>query len=269
MRHLTGALALIISISIAQPAHAFFGWGKKSAAPAPIGAVIVDMSGKVEFKTQKSTSWSPARPQQPLNEGDTLKTNSNGRAVILFTDGSKIRISKRANFVMEKQTSRDVKLSITMGKLEAWVKKMRRRRWSVRTPTAVAAIRGTEFTVGVSRTGETTWDLFGGSLDISDNFGNSIPLSAGQRLVADVSKGIAEAKPQPIPPSVKMAPEPKFATPKPKAPAPKGEEKTDDPVAVEEAGEEQPLKPIENPAQDEGIEDEEGIPDDISPSAPQ
>ena len=82
MKHLNGALALIISISLASPADAgFFDWGRKKPAPAPIGAVVVEITGKVEFQGKHDEDWTDAQLQQPLEEGDMLMTDANGAVV--------------------------------------------------------------------------------------------------------------------------------------------------------------------------------------------
>jgi len=226
MKHINATLALVLTFSLAQPSHAFFGWGKKAAAPAPIGAVIVELSGKVEFQSKDSDEWFAAELQQPLEEGDTIMTDARGSAVILFTDGSKIRISKNAAFVMEQQNEQEVKLLVKYGHFEAWVKKLRKRRWKVRTPNAVAAIRGTDFVIRLTSpdgstkdfsslqqlidsntpiTVNTTFELFSGSINVSDGFGNRQQLAPGQKLDAGANTGIKNSKPTALPPGKKMA----------------------------------------------------------------
>jgi hypothetical protein len=223
-------LAVSISLCLASPAEAFFGWGRKPAAPAPIGAVVVELTGTVEYQPADADAWEPARLQQTLEQGDMLMTDLSGSAVILFLDGSKIRISKNAAFVMEKQNEREVKLEVKFGVFEAWVKKLTSRRWKVRTPSAVAAIRGTDFVIRLtSPDGSTqdfstlqqlvesnqpipvdaTFELFTGAIDVSDGFGNQTALAPGQQLSADANTGISQSEPKAMPAGKKMASKPK------------------------------------------------------------
>lgn len=197
--------------AFAPAAHAQWWRGKKKEAPAPVGAALGSVSGKVEIQAKGSTSWSDGRADTAVNAGTKIKTGRDGAAVIAFTDGSVLEISKNSTFVFEGHSAKRVKVRLTVGFLKAWVKKNVGRRYTVRTPTSVAAIRGTEFQATVDPSGQTTWDLFSGSIDVTDNFGNSSALTPGNRMVASKATGLTEAKP--IPPSVKMAPKPQVAAP--------------------------------------------------------
>lgn len=230
MKQTFQAVAVVVSLSLTVPAEAFFGWGRSEpAATTPVGAVIVELSGKVETQSRDSETWEPAVLQQTLNPGDMVMTDADGTAVVLFLDGSKIRLSQNAAFVMEQMDEKEVKLEVKFGVFEAWVKKLRTRRWRVRTPSGVAAIRGTDFVIRlVSPDGtirdfaslqqliesntpisvDTVFELFTGSLDVTDGFGNRTGLLPGQQLTADTNTGISRSKPQSLPQGTTMAKKP-------------------------------------------------------------
>ncbi|MFA5140484.1 MAG: FecR domain-containing protein [Elusimicrobiota bacterium] len=201
-------IAAILIAAGAVPSHALFGFGEKSAAPEPVGAVLSSVLGKVEHMAKDADKWKPASSQQLVQLGDQIKTGPKGKAFVVFLDGTKLLISEKSEFTFKSHSPKKVSVYMGVGILEAWVKKVAKRRFEVRTPSAVASVRGTEWRTEVAPTGDTNFDLFGGSLDVNDNFGNFQPIDPGQRIVADDAKGIAESKPEPIPQAVVMAPEP-------------------------------------------------------------
>ncbi len=204
------ALAIVLSVS-APPSHAIFGWGEKKAGAAEVmAAAVSEVTGSVRTQS-KGGAWTAATAQQALNAGDKIKTGSDGSTIIAFTDGSVIQVDKNSTFVFEGHSRKKVRVRLSIGYIKAWIKKSSRR-YTVRTPTSVAAVRGTEFVTAVDASGRTTWDLFKGSLNITDNFGNSASLAAGNRLVATKTKGLQKA--QSIPKGIKMAPKPKAKLPK-------------------------------------------------------
>ncbi len=92
----------------------------------------------------------------PVWVGDTVRTQSNGKAEITFADGSIIRLAadtrtEIAEYLVGEQQTRG-KLSLLGGKIQSLVKKglgffgrTRRNRFEVHTPTAVVGVRGTDF----------------------------------------------------------------------------------------------------------------------------
>jgi hypothetical protein len=210
---LTRTLSFAVALSLfAAPSHALFGRDKKSADTGPVGAVLSSVVGKVEHMAKGSDAWKPASSQQLVQVGDQIKTGPKGKAFVVFLDGTKLLINEKSEFAYRSHSPKKVGVYMAVGILEAWVKRVAKRRFEVRTPSAVASVRGTEWRTEVTPAGDTRFDLFGGNLDVNDNFGNFQPIDAGQRIVADDAKGLAESKPEPIPPRVVMAPEPAVNT---------------------------------------------------------
>ncbi|MBI5243441.1 MAG: FecR domain-containing protein [Elusimicrobia bacterium] len=215
------AAKILCALLLALPlsAHALLGFGGKKDLPV-VSASVASAQGDVQLQQAAAPGWIPAATGKLLSSGDALKTGASGSAVIAFSDGTKLSLGPNSSQVMERLQPGRVEVNLSIGLIEAWVKKLAGRRFTVRTPTAVASVRGTEFRAEVDASGRTTVDLFGGSLDLTDHFGNQTSLDSGQRIVADVKAGVAEAKPVPIPPEVKPKPEPAVALP----PPPKAEE---------------------------------------------
>lgn len=244
------AATAVLLVGATAPAQAaFLDFLKKKPAPPAPAASIASVAGTVSYQPKGAPASTAAQAGQLLAAGDAVKTGDDGKAVIAFSDGSKVQLSANAAFAMESIAPALIGVRLDVGVLEAWVKKVAGRRFQTRTPTAVASVRGTEFRTEVGPSGQTTWDLFGGSLDVANNAGQTVRVEPGQRVALDTAGTIEPV--QPIPPTVKMAVEPVVQLPAP-APAPAkvetkeeapAEETAPEEVKVEEAKTEEPPPP--------------------------
>ena len=230
------AFALALAALLAAPAHAIWPFGD-TKPDGPLGAVLADVSGPVTVQKAGATSAAPAASQTALDTGDTVKTAAGGRAVIAFLDGSKMQLKDNSTFGVGKHSAKKVGVSIDIGTLQFWIAKAaQRRRYEMRTPTAVAAVRGTVGDIEVAANGETSFNLFEGSLGITDNRGNEVRLEPNQMVKSDDQTGLKDAKIEALPENKKMEEPPKTpgetaaATPPPPA---EGDKKAEGDAAAE------------------------------------
>lgn len=199
---------------------------RAAAAPAPAAAAtIAEISGEPEVLLDGVEPWMKASAGMQLTPGSKIRTGA-GSATLLFFDGSKVRISEHADFTLEGAESSSIALFLGMGKLQAWVAKLRSRTFKTRTPTAVASVRGTKYDLSTDGK-NTTINLYQGSLAVNNNFGQSTLLSAGQSIQTGVSApapgktGTTPAfRPVALPPNMTMPPEPKLTMAPPMMPPP-------------------------------------------------
>lgn len=228
------AAALLVAAVLVLPALS-------QAATEPVGAVLSTVLGGVQYKAKGALVWQAASSQQPLNSGDELKTGADGKALVVFLDGTKVMLSPGSDFALQSNSPKKIDIKMAVGLLEAWVKKVKGRRFAIKTPSSVAAIRGTELRCEVDTSGATSWDLFNGGLQISDSQGNEQQMDSGQRLVADPTQGVAQAKIEAIPPSVQPSPEPVGDKAAAEAKAAEAKAKAEDAVLKAKAAEEKAL----------------------------
>lgn len=91
-----------------------------------------------------------------LERGTELRTGANGRVRLRFIDGSTLVVSdstvlKLERFELAADKRREVTLMLETGLIGQKVAPSPGGSWEVRTPTAVTAVRGTEFIVEVGR----------------------------------------------------------------------------------------------------------------------
>ena len=203
---LSSALALTFALSL--PSHALFGWGDKPDT-GPLGAVLGEVAGPVQVKRAAGGDFAPAAAQTALDSGDVLKTGPGGRAVVVFLDGSKMQVKESATFAVESHSAKKVAVKIDVGTLQFWIKKVAQRRaYQMRTPTAVASVRGTEGEIDVAPNGATEFVLFSGSLGITDAHGVEVRLEPNQQVKSEPEKGLSEAKVEAVPATKTMDPAP-------------------------------------------------------------
>ncbi len=213
------AATLISLFMFAGPLHAATASGAGRIAPAPRGMTpakakkITKMAGYIGIVEGQGMvlldgvePWVKAKVGQQLTPGTQVKTKARSSVTIAFTDGSKVRLGPNANFKLETVKRSKISIYLGLGKMEAWVKRLARRTFQARTPVAVASVRGTVFGINVQSPTQAEISCYKGSLGVTDNFGRTRSLGAGQRLSANAQSG--SSAPKNLPPGTKTPDEP-------------------------------------------------------------
>lgn len=249
------ALPASVFAAAAMPATTPANTPGASAAKAPakpakfvMTAFISTIEGSAQVQLGGSDIWALAKAEQELAAGSQIKTQAGSAVIIGFTDGSKVRVGPNATFKIEEVSNSKIAIFIGLGKLESWVAKMAKRTFQARNPVAVASVRGTCFAMDVISPTNVGMTCFSGGLAVTDNFGHSTPLGAGQVMQADAATG--SSAPQAAPAGTTAPVEPVVVIPAAiaavSAPAPAAEAA---PVAAaEEAPAAEPAAPVAAPA---------------------
>jgi len=140
-------------------------------AASPL-AVISETAGRVSVMSASSAGkWVKAKTGDFLFEGDRVKTAKKSRAVINFISGIEIEVNEETEFVIklsEKQGDRREEMDMILGEILSKVRPGADYR--VRTPQAVAAVRGTKF--GMRALGNMTEVyVLDGMVDVFNDYG--------------------------------------------------------------------------------------------------
>lgn len=200
--------ALTLLAGLSAPAAAI--WPFSDPAPAgPLGAVLAEAQGAVFVQKAGQATPTSAAAQTALDAGDLVKTGVGGRAVVAFLDGSKMQLKENASFSVAGHSAKKVSVKIDLGTVQYWIaKQAKRRRYELRTPTAVASVRGTSGEVEVALNGESFFAQWTGSTDVTDSRGNNVRLEANQQVTSDDQKGLEGAKVEPLATDKQAEPEP-------------------------------------------------------------
>ncbi len=145
---LVGLLVVLVSATFAQ--------AQSSAATAQIRT----LTGQVEIQRKGETQWTPAVVGARLAEGDNIRAHAGGSAVLDLPEGSTLFVAENSRVVVTKlevdsqNQARNILFHLVVGKVRALVSKAsitlvraRQSNFTISTPTAVAAARGTDFQV--------------------------------------------------------------------------------------------------------------------------
>lgn len=165
----------------------------ETAARLVHAAGAVTLEGKAGSRAAKSGAV--------LAEGDAVVTAAGAVAVVELPDGSrlKLRESSRLAVTLPGPKSAGTEAFLSFGSVFAKVSKRLGQKFSVRTPSAVAAVRGTEFFTAYGRAKGAERDLWvcvnEGAVDLTTTkSGETLLVPAGKGVL--IKSGLDLTKPQ-------------------------------------------------------------------------
>ncbi len=148
---------------------------------------VTQITGDVKIIRDKQTQPSQLKAYDPVFEGDTLQTGADGRVKVLLTDDSVITLSPSTKLKVRQQTfsrteaKRESFFDLLEGRLRAAVARYSgnyTNSFKVKTPTAVAGVRGSIQVVGTGG-GQDFMACVEGPCTYG-NPGNEVTLNSGE-----------------------------------------------------------------------------------------
>ncbi len=176
MKRLHLTLAVLIAFLTGGPALPS-GWSLETEQDAR--ARLIAARGTVQYLAAASPNWELAVPFQDLYLRDSVRTQDQSRAAVLFFDETQVRLGPNARLTVEDRPEGGGSvLNLLSG--EGWFRTKRADAdLEVRTQAATAAIRGTEFGLRVEDDGATTITVVEGSMRFFNEAG-SVDLNPGE-----------------------------------------------------------------------------------------
>jgi Flp pilus assembly protein TadD len=157
---------------------------------APLSGQIAAAKGGEQATLIPRQTWQKAVVQQHLKAGDVLRTNAAGTLAIVFADGTQIRLGRNSVMVV-RLVSKNGPSSLSLQRGRAWGRSPRKRsNLSIETPSATAAIRGTEWAITADEE-SSQLQVFSGAVELSNDAG-SLTVEGGQ--AATVLRGQAPTR---------------------------------------------------------------------------
>jgi len=144
-------------------------------------AYIYGLRGEVDLKKAGAADWARVGGDEKtkLQPGDELRTARASTIEIYMDDGTRIKVAPLSAFKMSEEDGEKVSLGLYFGRVRSWVKKFSKK-FEVRTPSAVCAVRGTDFMVSSDADGNSRVEVYEGSVLAGDSKGNSALVREGQ-----------------------------------------------------------------------------------------
>jgi len=150
-RAATLIIACILLLSFISAAFAEVNW-----------KLVVKVKGTVENKKLNDDKWKPIFSSRPLSNDDLARALDQSEGKILLEGGNVVRFFENSIVEIAKveanETSKLTQVKQTIGKIYCHVERIagKKQRFEVHTPTAVLAVRGSDFVSLVLADGTTT-----------------------------------------------------------------------------------------------------------------
>jgi len=157
-------------------------------APPAAAVEIVSLQGEAEKRTANQT-WQGASIHDQLKAGDQVRTLSLSRMGLLFDDQVQIRLGENSELTIKEpaadqsQNQTQLKLQRGLAWLRARQSQGRENSLSVETPAAVAAIRGTEWSLEIDDDDRVTLTVLRGVVDFRNDHG-AVTVNANELATA-------------------------------------------------------------------------------------
>lgn len=164
-------ICLTVSLTTAQ-----------AAMPA---AKILTLEGRVQYQTAGTAVWEPAQTNQVLRVRDRLRTHECSGAVLQLADFSVLRVGELSIIEMmaPRVAEAKAKINFTQGLLY-FLHRNDEGDLEIETPSAHAAIEGTEFNLRVDADGTTQLTMIDGTVMLSNPLGE-VRLTSGEAGVVE------------------------------------------------------------------------------------
>lgn len=171
----------------------------------PASAKLVQLSGDVSV-SGPSGYWQVARPDTHLQVDHRIKLGKNSSARLVFADGSVMDLQPDTLLVLDTLSLYaggqmiDTRARLQSGRVEirANPKGLSNQRLDIITPSAVTAVRGTQFLVE-AQTGKTVAQTSEGIVELKNSQGNAMVTAGYSSLVNEGQKPAAPTLTKPAP----------------------------------------------------------------------
>jgi len=146
---------------------------------------VLSVHGNVAWKAAAGRAFIPvaASNQQVIRVGDELRTGPDADITLQVPDGSYMVVSENSKFTVEDYWSGNLKsiMNLMVGRVRFYIKKLggQPNPYSVTTPTALIAVRGTIFDVIVDSDKNTEVQCMEGQVKVENIAGDEVILDRG------------------------------------------------------------------------------------------
>ncbi|MHC1742583.1 MAG: FecR domain-containing protein [Syntrophobacteraceae bacterium] len=137
----------------------------------PAEGKVIFVQGVAEIQDHIGQTWRAARPGDVVREQDVVRTGAESGLEIAFDDGSSFFLRSEATLGLTKVRKRGLtemihEMFLEAGRIISHIKKTtgREPRFQIRTPSATAAARGTDFRVGLDSREDTRVEVLKGTV---------------------------------------------------------------------------------------------------------
>ena len=144
--------------------------------------ILMVPEGKVDVRLNSASAWYPVDRKVKVTAGSEIRTAKDSKAGVFFPDGTRFMLGNSSLFAVEETSKKKAGFLLKFGSLKASVAGYFASRFTVRTPAAVCAVRGTEFDIEVGKDGATEMSVSEGLVEVNDSKGDMVVISSEEKL---------------------------------------------------------------------------------------
>ncbi len=198
---------IVLAIVILLVGGGVFWLNSAAQAAVNVSGTLTVYQPTTSLDRGSSGNFADASSGTQVQAGDSVKTDTKGRASIQLPDGTLTRLASNTQITLDAAhfskngTLHDAKFTEKIGRTLTSVQHLvSGATFQVAGQSAVASVRGTKFEVYIKADGTMIVKLFDGFLDFTGKNGTSTHLVAGQQATADPQGNVGPAGPiQPDP----------------------------------------------------------------------
>ena len=167
--------------------------------PSSKVAIAIKTKGDVSIIYKGLNSAQVLKPGSPLSHQDKIKTGKNGYVALMYLDDKtvvKMLGNSDLNIMGDRSGNKINKsLDIKYGRVAANVKPQKGKEFRISTPTSVASVKGTEFTIQSDPSTGDSFTLIEGLIEVTNSItGESTEVQEGETATStpDGSLDVAE-----------------------------------------------------------------------------
>jgi len=118
-------------------------------------AIILSFTGSVDFRAAKDAEWKNAVKGAQIPDSGSVRTGKESRAALFFKNNTTVWLKENTTLEIQSKNIIDNTISLNTGSIKVRVPHLRfREKFSIRSRTALAAVRGTIFTADANESGD-------------------------------------------------------------------------------------------------------------------
>lgn len=163
-------------------------------------AELQPVSGTIQIKKAGTQIWVNTNSRVQIKDGDSVRTGEKSKADLKLKQGHKVALNDKTTLIMESSDPKDTRFSLIIGRVRAFVSKLKgANKFQMKTPVAVASVRGTIFEMEVGEDNASRLSVLEGIVGYRDlaGLGSEVSVLKGQSVL--VETGAAPKPPEPLP----------------------------------------------------------------------
>ncbi|MBD3418814.1 MAG: hypothetical protein GF398_01730 [Chitinivibrionales bacterium] len=131
-------------------------------------AKVTRLEGTASMMRNGGGKWRPVRPGMAVKQGDQLYTRAESFVELKYENGAVVRMDENTKVTIESATATEAETKTGIGNVWVNMKKIASgsKKFEITSPTAVAAIRGTAFTMQTDRDSSSSVSVYNGKVAV-------------------------------------------------------------------------------------------------------